>query len=479
MSANSTNAGPSPIIEKCLAAIPNLLVLSLLVGIGFWGHSQHWRIPKFSILTGSAEANSEGNAQLSEPVRPNEKAEELPPAQKNDAGRAAPVKPRDGMPLIRFPSGEALSKSGVTIGRVEERPADEYITSYGIVTYDETRLAQLSSRVAGIVWSVEKQLGEWVKKGDILAIIDSQDVGQAKARFLEADAASDLATKTLERLKLASQSIPEQRLREAEAEVRMAKVRRFNAQQTLINLGLPISLQATTRLGDDELAQHLHFLGLPDELVSSLNPETASANLYPLISPFEGMVIRRDVVKGEMVEPNETQFVVADVRRMWLILNVRKEDAADLEVGQSVSFSSTGSPYEVESRLTWIATEMDKRTRSVQVRAEVDNRPNDDFDEGGVAGKRRFRANMFGTGRIRIRQRPYALTVPSSAVQWDGKQHLVFSPLGDGTSFRACPVQLGVVRDGFTEIRDGVALGQQIVSSGSYLLKSELVGVAN
>jgi len=463
-----------PLSRRVLSAIPNLAVLSLLIGIGYWGHTQHWKIPRFSELFGGS-AHSHGpesaNAQL-----PTNGSTAPPEPAKTESKSPPPAV--DGLPLIQFSSGEAISKSGITMGRVEERRMDEFVTANGTVTYDETRLAQLSCRVSGIVWRVEKQLGETVKKGDILAIFDSNEVGRAKAEVLEADVKGDVAVETLDRLKLAGGAIPAKTLREAEAEIRITRVRRFNAQQALLNLGLPLSMQAMTNLSDRELAERLHFLGLPAEVTSSLDPDTASANLIPLISPLDGMVINRDIVTGEVVDPNEVQFTVADVRKMWLILNVRKEDSTGLEVGQSVYFSTVGLPGEVESKLSWIATETDKRTRSVQARAEVEN-PILGENASKEGGKWMFRANMYGTARIRTRQRPYALVVPNSAVQWDGSRHLVFSPQSDGKSFRAYPVQLGVMEDGYTEIRSGVVQGQTIVATGSYLLKSELLGVEN
>lgn len=458
--------------QTVVAAAPNLLVLFTLIGIGYWGHTYHWQIPKFSALFGEdAFAASPGKSHGGSSRRQDQQTDKL---------AALPATHTGSFPPIHFSSVAALRKSGITIGEVEERNMDEYVSAYGSVSYDETRLAHLSWRVPGIVWRVEKQLGDSVKKGDILAIIDSNEVGKAKAEFLEADVKSDLAVKTFERLTAARQSIPEQQLREAEAEVRMTKVRKFNAQQALINLGLPISLQDSTRLSDNELAARLHFLGLPPEIVEELDRETASANLLPLVSPLDGLVIERKIVTGEVVEPGEAEFIVADLRRMWLILNVRKEDAAGLELGMPAFFTSTGLAGEVESKLSWIATEADRRTRGLQVRAEVDNPLVPSLDAEGTPGQWRLRAYMFGNGRIRIREKPDALVVPSSAVQWDGTRHLVFSPEDkDGTTFQPIIVQVGVVRDGYTEIRSGVTLGQPIVTNGSYLLKSELVGVEN
>jgi cobalt-zinc-cadmium efflux system membrane fusion protein len=268
-------------------------------------------------------------------------------------------------------------------------------------------------------------------------------------------------------------------LQEADANVRMAKVRRFNAQQALINLGLPISIEGTNRLSDDELAEKLHFLGLPPDVVRSLDSETASANLIPLVSSLDGTVIDREIVIGEVVDSGKVQFIVADMRRMWLLLDVRKEDAGELKVGQPVLFSCSGVAGEVQSRISWIATEADPRTRTIQVRAEVENTLAESSGDEANCGNWLLRANLFGSARIRVREQPSAIVVPSSAVQWDGEQHLVFLPEGDGTMFYAQNVQVGVARDGYTEIRSGLSPGQSIVADGSYALKSEYQGIEN
>lgn len=478
------------VLRRCCSSIPNLLVLAVLTGIGYWGHTTHWKMPKFSELFGAppavilapvrparSEAKPFGTSS-GKPGTGDERSGKGPSGEERsgeptDAEASAPAAP---LPSIRLPSVEAIEKAGIVVGAVQQRRMDEFVTAYGTVGYDEAHLAQLSCRVSGIVWRVLKKLGEPVQKGDILAILDSAEVGQAKAEFLDADVEYDLKIQNLNRLKQVSGSIPERQMREAEAEVRKSSVRRFNTQQTLINLGLPISVKRTAGMTDDELARQIHFLGLPPEIVSSLDAETASANLIPLVSPLDGIVIKREVVTGEVVEPTRTQFVVADVRRMWLILNVRKVDAANLAIGQDILFTFPGLPDEIPSKLSWIATEVDLKTRNVQVRAEVENRIAAGSSQQDT-GQWLLRANMFGTGRVRIRRRPSVLVVPSTAVQWDGTQHLVFVPQEDGLTFQPHHVELGATHEGFTEVRRGLKLGQPVVSAGSYILKSELAGI--
>ena len=87
---------------------------------------------------------------------------------------------------IQFASAEAVEKAGVDVRRAEEGPIVESVTANGEVAYDQVRVARLSSRLAGTTWLVPKQLGDAVKRGEVLALVDAAEVGRAKADFLQA-----------------------------------------------------------------------------------------------------------------------------------------------------------------------------------------------------------------------------------------------------------------------------------------------------
>src|SRR5262249_31903150 len=132
-----------------------------------------------------------------------------------------------------------------------------------------------------------------------------------------------------------------------------------------------------------------------------------------------------------------------------------------------------GDPGEVECTLSWIGTEVDEKTRTVQVRCVTDN-PLIASATGEGEGQRRMRAHTFGTARIRVREERESVIVPSAAIQWDGANHLLFIPRTDGRSFAPRVVIPGISRDGYTEIVRGVGAGEAVVSAGSYALKSEI-----
>jgi cobalt-zinc-cadmium efflux system membrane fusion protein len=366
-----------------------------------------------------------------------------------------------------------MEKAGVDIAVVTQRPVVEAITANGEVVYDERHSVHLASRVSGTVWRVEKQVGDRVKQGDVLALIDSAEVGKAKAELMQAIANLRLKTANLDRLRpLAKEKIVEGgRFQEAEAAHQEARIRVQSAQQVLVNLGLPARANEFVDADPDEIAEQIQFLGLPAELAARLDARTTTSNLFPLCSPLDGTVVSRDVVAGEVVDTSSMLFAVADVSRMWLTLAVRQDDAKYLSLGLPVLFraSHDGDEPEVRGSLAWISTEADDQTRTVQVRVDL---PNADG---------RLRANTFGTGRIVLREEPKAIVVPSDAVHWDGDCHVVFVRDKNFLEqdslkfFHIRKVRPGVRQGETTEIIVGLLPGEVIASKNSVVLQAQLL----
>ena len=245
--------------------------------------------------------------------------------------------------------------------------------------------------------------------------MESAEVGRAKAEFLQALVQVQLRARNQESYLRgsASGSIPERQLREAETALREARIRLATAEQGLINLGLPVESDALRDVPENQLTSRIQFLGLPDELARSL-PRQTTGNLLPIKAPLDGVVVGREVVAGEVVDPTRTLFVVADTSRMWLTLDVRSEDAPSIRLDQAVRFQPEGSKVEVSGQIAWISTEVDHKTRALKVRVVL---PNSDGQ---------LRANTFGSGRIILREEPAAVVVPNEAIHWEGDCYIVF-----------------------------------------------------
>ncbi|MGD9645609.1 MAG: efflux RND transporter periplasmic adaptor subunit [Pirellulales bacterium] len=504
--------------RKLLSAVPTLAVICALAGIGLWGHYTHWTVPKFSALFGSGTAAAapawcnEHNVPDAECIECNPQlvprgpdygwcklhgvaqcpfehpdVAELPetptvtPAMLAQAQRALDLKPRPENDSrctlhthrIQFASTEALDKAGVDIDVVRERPLVEAVTANGEVIYDETRMAHLSARVPGTVWRVDRQVGDRVKAGDILALIDAADVGRLKSEFLQAIAQFRLRQTNYERLAalLADGSIPERQAREAESAFQEAQIRRLGAQQGLVNLGLAVEYQALAELPTDEIARRIQFLGLPAEMQSEFATRSITSNLLPMRAPLDGIVVQRDLVPGEVVATTNVLFTVADISRLWLMLNVRQEDAPHVALGQAVSFQpdDRDDRSTLEGTVAWISTAADDETRTVKVRVDL---PNAD---------RLLRANTFGTGRIILRDEAAPMLVPTEAVHRDGACSVVFvrdrNYLQPGAPkfFHVRTVRVGVQDGDDTEIIAGLLPGEVIASKNSVVLEAQLL----
>jgi membrane fusion protein, heavy metal efflux system len=451
--------------------LPTLATLAVLAGVGYVGHRTGWKIPSAATIFGGGRADEEawcrdhGVPEATCVICRGLTVTATPPSRqlKTDTQPAvvepplAATKPRL---VVQLPSPDVLSTAGVETAAAEMRPITEVVEANAESGYDMTRYAQVASRAAGHAVTVRVGAGERVRKGDVLALVDAAEVGRAKADFLQATALLSSRRSVLERVKTSTAAgfRNQADLVAAEADVKDATIRAFNARQALGNLGLPAS-------GLDPEAvpaeRDVQFLGIPAAVVAELDAALATANLLPVTAPLEGVIISLNVVPGEMVDPTRTLFVVADTSRMWVTAELSPPQAAQVRVGLEMSFApdgSTGEPF--LGQVAWISTEVNEKTRTVQVRADVAN--------PGA----RLLAHAFGRARIALRSEPSALVVPEDALQPDGAASLVFVRLNDEV-FRPRVVTTGARCGGFIEVLSGLSAGETVATAGSYILAAQ------
>ena len=505
------------VLAPLARAVPTLLVLAALGALAWWGHRTGWTFPRFSALTGNGPApkvdwcpeHSVPESQCVEcnkdllPQRtfgwckthgvhdcPWEHPEvaqlratpSVTPADLERARRALDFAKRpENNPKcqlharrIQFASQEALTKQGVLLDSVWVSRIEEKVTANGEIGYDRTRVASLSAPLPGKVWRVDKELGQAVEKDDVLALVDAADVGKAKGEFLQAVAQVEVRGQKVEVLRplVVKGSTSEAALREAEAALQEAQIRLVSARLALANLGLPVRAEDFKGLSTPEIDRRVRFLGLPASVVQTLDPQTATANLIPVKAPLDGVVVarNREAVEGVLVDASKPLFTVADTRRMWLTLHVRLEDAGHhLARGQAVRFRPDGGAAEAAGKVTWISTAVDEKTRTVEVRADLDN------PDG------RLRANTFGQGTVVLRAEDRAVVVPNEALHWEGNCHVVFvydknSPQkGAAKLFYVRSVRPGAKDGEHTEVIAGVLPGEMVATKNSGVLRAELL----
>ncbi len=310
--------------------------------------------------------------------------------------------------------------------------------------YDGRRYAEVRPRVSGFLCEVKTDLGQKVRQGELLAVVDAAEIGTAKARYLTTQAAVKLARATSDR----TQSL--------------AKSGSIASRMELESLTALNDAQANLT----EAEQRLKNFGFSDVDIERIARTKDTKGMLTITAPLDGTVVALAAARGEAVEPTTRNFAIADTSIMWLWIDVYESDIASIADGQRVSFTISGAGAAENSptftgKITWIGTEVDPTTRTTKVRAELAN------------ANGRLRAHQFGRAEIQTGEPHDAVIVPKDAVQRRNRQDLVFIPDADGT-YRPQIVRVSrLARRNAVEVIAGLTPGQKVVTTGAFLLKTE------
>ncbi|MHC4089046.1 MAG: efflux RND transporter periplasmic adaptor subunit [Planctomycetota bacterium] len=428
---------------------------------------------------------------------------------------------------VRFLDGTIAEKAGIRTDAVRGRRLSNTIECPAQVDFDQTRLARIAPRAGGVVREAAVEIGAFVEVGDILAVIDSPALGQAKSRYIRMRESHLLARTDYERVHAIYQGVQrmlaictasssaeevgrilievrvgeaKSRLLRAHSALELARAT-FEREETLREKGISseqsyetarsslASAEAEFRATHEAIAfaserdrlaaerdlkvakseseaveRELQILGVSDEQLAALGTEPGrTLSRYQLRSPVAGRVVQRRAVVGELAEERDALYSVADLSTMWLMMDVYERDLMQVRVGLPVLFTVDGLPgHSFEGRIAWVSSTVDDRTRTAKVRANLLN------DRGLL------RANMFGLARIIVHDDDNVLSVPVEAVQTDGCCQLVFVQK-EANLFEPRKVTLGASANGLVEILGGLALGEEVVTAGSFLMKTEIL----
>lgn len=500
------------VIRATVAAIswiPSAFVIAGLGALAWYGHHNDWKLPNFATTAspdaaGPAWCESHGVPEaecincipgliedppqltfcevhgvhgcvLDDPSLAESKAAvEVTDEDRARAARALAIRPRrENLALsqlpgsrIQFASVEAMRSAGIDVEPVLRQAILESIETVGEIQYDATRTAQVSPPADGIVKQVLANVGDWVESGEVLAIVDSEKVGRLKSELLSALSDERLKQAEVRRIEpLATRNvIPGKLLLESETELQQATSLVEQTVRSLNNLGLRVDLGELRSLPPEQARTAVRRLG-SDQIGDNID----SDNLIAVIAPLAGRIVERETVVGEVVDRGTRMFRLSDTRTVWLDLRVPAEDALLAQIGQEVRFCPDGQSTEQSGKVIWISSEVDRQTRTVRVRAELAN------------PDRQLRNESFGIGQIVLRDESDAIVVPSESVQWDGENTLVFVrdrrffDKDRPKFFVARSVRTGITQDGFTEIIAGVLPGEVVASSGSDVLRAQLL----
>ena len=312
----------------------------------------------------------------------------------------------------------------------------------GSVVPDANLIAHVSVKLSGTVAELRKNIGEDVAKDEVIAVLESREVADAKSEYLAAKLTNDLQQdlSTRDKTLWDSRVGTEQQYLRSRNAAAQTEMRVKIARQKLLALGL----------GEREITA---VPGAPE----------ASLRRQDVRSPISGRVAERKVELGTAVgrDSLETElFVVVDLSRVWVELSVASSDLLLIKEGQSVKIFARGLAETSSGKIVFVSPLIDKDTRTARVVAEI---PNPD---------RTWRPGSFVTAGIVLNERTVPVTVPATAIQKLDGQSIVFVRTKDG--FEKRNVVLGESEDQTLEIVSGLNPGESIAATNTFPLKAEL-----
>lgn len=336
--------------------------------------------------------------------------------------------PADGT-KIRFKNKQVGRLAGLETVKAVARPGGGGIVTMARIAYDATKLARLNARSPGIVRELRVDVGSQVKKGAALLTIDSPNIAADRSRLVAAASRVQVAEENFRR----SQQL------ESEGIIARKQV-----------------LEAKTEL-DSATSEKLAI----SAALSSMGASSGSSGGYTLTAPLAGVVTERHATIGKLVDPAEVLLEIVDTSTMWAELDVPEADLSAVKAGQEATITLDANPGQpIVGKVAYLAPSLDPQTRTARARVALAN------SDGAL------RAQMFGQARIAVEREHQAVMVPRQAIQKAKDVRLVFVRLADDL-FETRRVTLGIQDQDQVEVTRGIKPGEDVVTIGSFLLKTE------
>lgn len=337
-------------------------------------------------------------------------------------------------------SERELVECGVTVAVAGPGWIVREVVIPGEVRLNGDRLAHMVPRVPGIVTEVRKTLGDTVKAGQVLAVIESSELADAKADYLAARERLALAEYNFEREKnlWEKEITSEQEYLDARSELAEARVEFRSSEQKLYALGL-------TRVQVGGLS------GDSDEAFTR----------YEVRAPFDGTVVDRHITLGEKVGDDSEIFVVADLSTVWVDLSITQKDFPFVSEGVEVMLSVGFGVPDAEATIGYVSPVVGETTRAATARIVLDN-------TDGL-----WRPGLFVSAKLSAAQTQVPVLIPRTAAQYLDEEWVVFVETGDG--FDPVPVRLGRGDEERVEVLAGLPAGRRYVAEGAFECKAKVV----
>ncbi|MFM8575987.1 MAG: efflux RND transporter periplasmic adaptor subunit [Limnohabitans sp.] len=308
----------------------------------------------------------------------------------------------------------------------------------GRIEANERLVTRIGASVTGRVTEVLAEVGDRVRSGQALANVASSELTQAQMAYLRAHSNAGLAERAVDRARQLFQAdvigAAELQRRESELSVARAELRAQGDQLRLLG----ISLQAIDALRER----------------GTLQPHAA------VLATQSGVVIERKISKGQVAQPGDPLFTVADLGNVWVVGALPEQTARVVEVGQRVDIEVPAlGGRQLSGKIVYVGDTVSPETRTVPIRTQVDNPGRD------------LKPQMLATMRIRGETRRQ-LVVPQEAVIREGDRDHVYVRVADNT-FRFVQVELGAAQNDLRPVIKGLSTGDPVVVQGAFHLHNE------
>jgi cobalt-zinc-cadmium efflux system membrane fusion protein len=353
----------------------------------------------------------------------------------------------------------ALRNMDLHLARADLQPLVRIVQATGVVAFNDLRMAQLSPPARGRIQSIEVAVGQPVRAGQALALLDNFDLGDTRSHIAAAEAALVQAKAEASAAQAAYNRAGELvrigGVAQSELERRRAEAARTDAQMRTREA----ELQQWKETEQRQMPAGPWAVAAAN--IASVVQGPANS-LGTIVAPFSGIIHSIGAVPGELVDTGRQLFTLADLSTVWVQADVAEQDLGAVRVGETVSVKVDAYPGRTfVGRVAYIPDQIDPRSGTARVRCEVSN------PDGAL------RANMFATADIASPVGRDGVTVPDSALQEIDGKPVIFTPGAPG-HFDRHYVRLGLRGGGFTEIVDGLPANATVVTDGSFWLKAAL-----
>jgi cobalt-zinc-cadmium efflux system membrane fusion protein len=336
-------------------------------------------------------------------------------------------------------SEEAVRTSAIRIETAGPARMRTVLELPGEIALNGDKVTHIVPRMSGVVREIRKNQGDAVTKGEVIAVIDSRDLAEAKRHFIETAQELDFARKAFER---------EERLWKKN----ISSEADYLAQERAYH---------EAGLKHRSARQQLEALGIGSAALQTLLDEPDSIlTLYEVRAPFDGMVIEKKVATGQAVTDDEDLFTVADLSTVWVNVTVYAKDLNAVKVGQEVTVRSDALGTEVRGKIVYLGSLIGGEARSAVARVVLP-------DPG-----RRWRPGLFVTAIVVQEEVTVPIAVKREGLQKFRDWDVVFVRVGD--LFEARPLELGRKDGEWVEVLSGLNSGEKYASANSFILKADV-----